>query len=122
MIAVVFEPSLIGTVLIALFTTLPPTILAFGTLIQSIRNGAKVEIQGAKIDANAVRAEATSHKTEEIHKLTNGNLANVTGELIRAQQELIVLRGLLAKVVPKLPEEKQTISLPIPIKIVEENK
>lgn len=68
-------------VLIALFASLPPTILALATLVQSRKNFNMSAQTGNK-------ADTLIEKTKEIHESTNGNLTKLNTQLEAARIEL----------------------------------
>lgn len=59
---------------LALITAVPATLAAIGALIVGLRNGRKVDVTQAKV-------EAVDQKAIEIHTLTNSNLSRVTAAL-----------------------------------------
>ena len=77
------------SVLLALITSVPPTIAALAALWVGIHNGGKADETGKKADALIV-------KTAEIHTATDGNLSSLTKTLAVAQEKIDGLEKTIA--------------------------
>lgn len=72
---------------IAVLAAIPPTVMAFAALVQSVRNGRK--------------ADTISTKTEQIHVLTNSNLTSVKADLALANEKIQELERLVQTLVER---------------------
>lgn len=85
------DPTLI-TLFTTVMTALPPSLLALAAFLQSMRNdrraAERTRALDTKIDTNSAVLVA---KTDEIHTLTNGNLARVMMELSLALSRIVQL-------------------------------
>lgn len=74
-------------VIIAMVTSIPPTIAAVAALFVSIRNGWKADLAAVK--------------QQEIHVLVNSNLTAVKNDLEEAKAEIKALRSLVTQLTSK---------------------
>jgi hypothetical protein len=84
-------------VLTAIVATIPPTLVAVGTLIVSWRTSGKAVVIDTKATALVGKADVIIHKAEEIHTLTNSNLTKVSTDLALALKRIESLEGFIAR-------------------------
>lgn len=85
------DPTLV-TLVTAIVTALPPSILALAAFLQSLRNDRQAIMRTSALETKIEDKSAILvAKTDEIHSLTNGNLARVMMELSVALTRIVQL-------------------------------
>ncbi len=73
-----------AVIVLALITAVPPTLLALGSLLASLRNGIKA-------DSAAVLARDAKQVVDETHKIVNSQRESMTAEIKNLQEKIKLL-------------------------------
>ena len=88
------------SVILALLIAIPVTITAIGPLILGI-------MANRKVDVVTIKTDTIINKTDEIHTLTNANLAKVTAALEVANSKIVNLEKLISGLTVQTLERRE---------------
>lgn len=71
----------VQAVIVAFFTALPPTLVAWGALSQGKKNGVKADDAIRSAETAATKADVAASKTDALHEETKAIKANTDGKL-----------------------------------------
>ena len=92
------------------FVALPPTVVALASLRQSKKNEIAVVENTALTKETSAKADSIIVKADEIHELTNSNLADMKNQLAVAMMQIRGLESLVTRIMGQRSTDEKMIS------------